>query len=274
MSKADRQVVAAIMHEIETALEATERRPIVIGLCGAQGSGKTTVAQAVVAACRADGLRCAALSIDDLYLMHAEREVLAQQVHPLLATRGVPGTHDIALGSAVLDALGRGKAAALPRFDKLRDDRAEPQSWPRAPSACDVVVFEGWCVGAVPQPAGDLAAPVNGLELEEDADGTWRKYANAALAGAYQPLFARIDRLVLLAAPGFEVVRDWRLEQERELAAHAGPNARSMDESQVARFVSHYERLTRHILAEMPARADLVIRLDEHRRPVSITRPR
>ena len=129
-----------------------------------------------------------------------------------------------------------------------------------------VLLFEGWCVGARPQPAQALLAPVNALEEAEDPQGIWRRYANEALAGDYQRLFARIDALTLLAAPGFEVVFDWRMQQERQLRESAGTGASAvMDEAGVARFIQHYERLTRHILAEMPGRADLTVRLDRNR---------
>jgi D-glycerate 3-kinase len=242
--------------------------PFVLGLCGAQGSGKTTMARAIVAALTAEGVAAAALSLDDLYLTRAEREQLARDVHPLLATRGVPGTHDVGLGLTVFDALARGEAASLPRFDKARDDRAPRSAWPLAPAGCTVLVFEGWCVGAGPQADAALADPVNALERNEDADGRWRAYANGCLGGEYQRLFARIDALALLAAPAFEVVARWRGEQEAELAA-AEPGIRTMDEAGIARFVSFYERITRYILAEMPARADLTARLDPARRVLS-----
>lgn len=270
MSKSDRRIVAAVLEQVQEALGSTELRPVVIGLCGAQGSGKTTLAKAVAASCADQGHSCATLSLDDLYLTRAERNRLAKDVHPLLATRGVPGTHDMGLGLSVLDLLQGGEVTGLPRFDKARDDREPPDRWPASPVPCDVLIFEGWCVGARPQSAEELVRPVNALEQEDDRDGVWRDYVNTALARSYQTLFARIHRLVLLAAPGFEVVHGWRLEQERDLIATAG--AEIMDEAGVARFIRHYERLTRHILREMPSRADLVIWLDERRRPISIER--
>lgn len=263
-------MVDAVMTQVTDALGSVARRPVVIGISGSQGSGKSTLAAAVEVACAAQGLSCGILSIDDLYLTRAEREGLAARVHPLLATRGVPGTHDVALGLAVLHALSHGKAVALPRFDKARDDRAPRESWPMAPAPCEVLLLEGWCVGARAQDAVDLVEPVNALECVEDADGTWRGFANAALSGVYQSLFSRIDRLVLLAAPGFEVVKGWRLEQERELAASRSEEPGVMDEAGVARFIAYYERLTRYILREMPSRADVVVQLDANRRPVSI----
>ncbi|MCJ2186420.1 kinase [Novosphingobium beihaiensis] len=270
MSTADPQAVAAVMARVEAALAQPRERLVIIGLCGAQGSGKTTLARAVLEACTDAGWRAAVLSIDDLYLTRAERQALAQRVHPLLATRGVPGTHDVALGLSVFEALARGEPVALPRFDKARDDRAPEAIWRRAPQDCDVLLFEGWCVGARPQEQAALRQPINALEACEDTGAVWRTYANNALSGPYQELFAWLDTLVLLEAPGFEAVHGWRLEQEQELAAAEGSGGAVMSEAEIARFIAHYERLTRHILNEMPARADLVIRLDARRKPVEI----
>ena len=269
-SKVDRDVVAAIMEQVRAALAQTEKRPVIVGLCGPQGSGKTTLAAAVRRTCLAEGLRAATLSLDDLYLTQVERRELAMHIHPLLATRGVPGTHDVALGFALIDGLRQGLSLPLPRFDKLHDDRAPRDHWQAAPARCQVLLFEGWCVGALPQPAASLAAPVNVLEEVEDSEAVWRTYVNNALAGAYQSLFARLDRLVLLAAPDFEVVHGWRFEQERELVDREALDGQIMHEMAIARFISHYERLTRHILSEMPERADLVVRLNAQRRPLAI----
>jgi D-glycerate 3-kinase len=247
----------AVAGAIEARLGAT---PLVVGLCGAQGSGKSTLAGALADRLNAKGRVAAILSLDDLYKTKAEREALARDVHPLLRTRGVPGTHDIALGLAVIDAFRHERAAPLPRFDKARDDRAG--DWGEAPAATDVLILEGWCAGARPQPAEQLAHPINSLEQNEDPDGRWRAYVNDALGGDYQRLFAELDLLVLLAAPGFEVVRAWRLQQEHDLRARTGGG---MSDDEVSRFILHYERLTRHILEEMPARADLVLDLGPDR---------
>lgn len=255
---------------VETILARRTGPGFVVGICGPQASGKSTLTAVLAAMLRARGLTTAVLSIDDLYLTRAERQVLAREVHPLLATRGVPGTHDVALGEAVLGALKATGEVALPRFDKACDDRAPRADWPVVQAPVDVVLFEGWCVDATPEPPEALAAPVNALERDEDPDGAWRAYVNAALAGPYRRLFASIGLFVLLRPPGFEVVLDWRIEQERKLRERvaregAGPG-RAMSDAQVARFIAHYERITRHILAEAPARADVTIALDVQRR--------
>lgn len=240
----------------------------VVGICGPQGSGKTTTARVVAALLEARGLKVATLSLDDLYLPRADRETLAREIHPLLRTRGAPGTHDVALGLAVLNGLAGEGETALPRFDKATDDRAPVEVWPVVAGPVDIVLFEGWCVGARPEPAKALAAPINALERERDPDGAWRAHVNAALAGPYRPLFARPDLLVLFTAPDFETVLAWRLEQEiklRDRLAAAGQGG-AMTDDEVAVFVQHYERLTRHIAREMPARADVVVALDKDRR--------
>jgi D-glycerate 3-kinase len=241
--------------------ERQSPKPLVVGLCGAQGSGKSTVSAAIAA--RLD--RAVTFSLDDLYLGRAARLDLARRIHPLLAARGVPGTHDPMLGVEVLSALAHGKSTALPRFDKATDDRVPSEDWPMADAGCELVIFEGWCVGARAQRAEDLVEPVNRLEAEEDSGGRWRRFSNEALGGAYQQLFSQIDMLVLMAAPDWETVLGWRIQQEHELRAANPDGAGVMDDDEVARFVCHYERLTRHILAEMPERADLVLQLNESR---------
>lgn len=250
------------------ALAAGRSGPLVAGICGAQGSGKSTLCEAVARLLRRRGLRVAVLSLDDLYLSRARRADLSARVHPLFATRGPPGTHDVALGIRLFADLATTGEVALPRFEKAQDEPAPRSRWPRIDAPVDLILFEGWCVGAAPQSADDLAMPVNQLEAEDDPDGVWRTHVNDALASAYQSLFAQIDHLTLLEAPSFEVVAGWRWGQEQKLRARLdaqGGGGRTMDEAQVAAFVQLYERLTRHILATLPGRADLVIALDPDR---------
>jgi D-glycerate 3-kinase len=241
--------------------------PLVIGLCGPQGSGKSTIAERAKAILTDSGLKAVTLSLDDLYLDHAARARLAAEIHPLFATRGPPGTHDVGLGIAVLDALRSGEPTCLPRFDKGSDNPHPQSEWPTITDPCDVILFEGWCIGAVPQDDAALINPINALERSDDHNGIWRRAVNAHLAGVYQQLWARIDRLILLTAPDFRVVHRWRSEQEQSLHARGAPAA--MDDDAITRFIQHYERLSRHVAIEMPGRADLVITLDASRRMYS-----
>jgi D-glycerate 3-kinase len=245
---------------------AARRGPLVVGLTGPQGSGKSTLAAKLPSLLAAGGLRCAVLALDDLYLPKAERLRLAADVHPLLATRGVPGTHDVALGLEVLESLAAARVTAVPSFDKGADDRRLRGEWPTIEGPADVVVFEGWCVGARPQPDVALASPVNDLERTRDPDGVWRRYADAALAGPYQALFGKIGLQALLLAPGFDVVLGWRLQQEHDLRARAP--GRGQTDAEIAVFIQHYERLTRWIAEEMPARAEVAVRLGAEREVV------
>jgi D-glycerate 3-kinase len=238
---------------------------LVVGLCGPQGSGKSTIAKALQLLLEDGGARAAILSLDDLYLARAERAQLAAAAHPLLQTRGVPGTHDVAMAMDVIDRLGEAEPVAMPCFDKATDDRVDPAAWPIVRGPIDILIFEGWCVGARPQQDDALEVPVNALEAEADAASIWRYYVNARLAGDYAALFARIDYQILLRAPSFEIVTRWRIEQEHKLRARLGDEARTMSDDEIAHFVRHYERLTRHIAAEMPGRAELVVDLDEER---------
>jgi D-glycerate 3-kinase len=261
-----RQVAEEHWRPLAERIGGQAKRPLVVGINGAQGSGKSTLCRFLEALLAEQGLRAATLALDDLYLTRAERLALAREEHPLFATRGVPGTHDVELGEAVLDALRAGRAVTLPRFDKATDDRA-PHGVPIEPPI-DVILFEGWCVGAVPQPAAALRDPVNRLEAEEDADGAWRREVNRRLATDYAALFGRIDLLVMLKVESFDAVRANRRRQEEKLAARNPTGAALMDEAALTRFLMHYERLTRWMLQEMPARADVLIGIGPDQRPL------
>ncbi|MDH5823509.1 kinase [Luteimonas sp. RD2P54] len=239
----------------------------VYGIGGLQGTGKSTLAAQLVEAAAARGVRAAALSIDDFYFDRPAREALARRVHPLLVTRGPPGTHDLALALRTLDALRRREPVSLPRFDKLGDRRRAQALWPAA-GALDLVLFEGWLLGTPAEDRAALATPINALEREEDGDGRWRRWCNDALDRDYLALWARIDRLLFLQPPGFEVVPRWRLEQERALQ-RAEPGRAGMDQAAIARFVQHYERVGRHALRTLPGIAPATIALDAERRPLS-----
>lgn len=230
----------------------------VFAIAGLQGSGKSTLAAQMAALAHSRGLRVATLSIDDVYFGPRERGRLARTVHPLLATRGPPGTHDIALACDTLDALRAGASARLPRFDKRSDRRLPPSRWPGA-AAVDLVLLEGWCLQVPPEPAPALHAPINALERDEDPAGVWRAYCNDALGRDYPALWARIDRLVWLQPPGFAPVARWRQQQETRMG---GPLSRAG----IARFVQHFERVSRQALRTLPGIAARTLTLDARRR--------
>lgn len=238
----------------------------VLGIAGLQGTGKSTLSQQVAALALTRGLRVAVLSIDDVYLDRPERLQLGRDVHPLLATRGPPGTHEVALACDVLDALREGSATRLPYFDKVADRRLPPSRWPTLHDA-DLAIFEGWFLKVPAQQPSELAAPLNALERDEDADGTWRRYCNAALERDYSQLWQRLDRVLFLQGPGFEIVPAWRWQQEQALQA-VNPDRTAMTQAQVERFVQFFERVSRQALRTLPAIADRTILLDADRVPI------
>lgn len=242
----------------------------VLGINGAQGTGKSTLAH-LLAECltQEHGHTVVVLSIDDIYLSKAERQKLGEQVHPLLATRGVPGTHDVALGIATLEklrALQKGELMSVPAFDKAIDDCVPKDQWPQVAGPVDLVILEGWCVASQPSDAAELDDAVNALETSADPNGTWRAYVNDTLATKYAPLFAMLDSLLFLQVPGFEAVYRWRLEQEHKLRDRCGGDGSAiMSDQQVAEFIQLFERITRSNLKFLPLLADAIIELgDDH----------
>jgi len=238
-----------------------------IGISGLQGSGKSTLAAQLVAAAECRGSAAITMSIDDFYLGRRARQRLARMVHPLLATRGVPGTHDVELlrhTLAALRAAAPRHPARIPRFDKGRDTRLPPSRWRRVKHAPALVILEGWCLGIPPQGRSALRRPINALERDEDSDRRWRTFVNAQLAQHYVPLWRRFDRLIDLQAPDFAVVACWRDEQERALRRRHAP--RAMSPAVLRRFLMHYERLSRQALRALPALADICLRLAGDRR--------
>lgn len=251
-------------------------RPMLVGINGSQGSGKSTLGALLEYILPRDhGLSAIALSIDDFYHTREHRKSLADTIHPLLMTRGVPGTHDVELMRATINALTNDTGAVqVPRFDKAQDDRAELAHWHQVGAPVDVILLEGWCVGIPAQSDEQLRSPVNQLEQNEDPDGHWRRWVNQQLRADYEPFYATLDLLIMLQAPGFECVHRWRLEQEHKLAARIGAdNNRIMSEAQIARFIQHYQRLTEHGLMQLPDRADGLFRLDHDRAIVDYRLP-
>jgi D-glycerate 3-kinase len=261
--------------------KAGSDEPVVVGINGSQGSGKSTLADLIVCILQQEhGLNALAMSIDDFYLTRRERQQLAEKVHPLLQTRGVPGTHDTELAISTLQRLKTyTEPVAIPRFDKSRDDRYPEDDWSVITQPVDVIILEGWCVGSSAQESSALTTAVNELEAEEDADGSWRNYVNLQLRERYPPLFSFIDIWMMLKAPSFECVFDWRLEQEeklqRSLAGRGSSEAATavMDRDAIARFIQHYQRITEHTLDTLPGSVHFLFELDAQREIENFSMP-
>ena len=262
MERAQSELVDGLSRHL-ARIQQTSGNVLIVGICGAQGSGKSTLASALSdCMARRYGLPSVCLSLDDFYLTQSARMDLGRSVHPLCAVRGVPGTHDVGWALKTLSRLktaGEGSQTPIPRFDKLSDDRSpDPDMYQGRPS---IIFFEGWCVGAAPQTDDALNAPVNDLERRADAEGVWRRWSNTHLAGAYATLWDEIDHLIFIQVPDLDFVIDARWQQEQGLGTHNAATQK-MTREEIAHFVAHYERLTRHIWATMSDQADTVLSRD------------
>ncbi len=255
-------------------------KTVVIGINGCQGSGKSTLAALAVDLLKTlYGKSAVAMSIDDFYLTLAQRQALAKSVHPLLLTRGVPGTHDLDLAQSTLSSLIDGVGAVkIPQFNKAFDERAGEESWPSITPPVDFIIIEGWCMGALPQPEKDLIQPVNELEEFEDRSGHWRKYVNHQLETIYADFFQAVDIWLMLKAPSFDCVYQWRLEQEEKLKQSLADSVKSgrndyrvMSPQQIRRFIQYYQRVTEYTLECLPNMAQVVYELDSERGIVGMT---
>ena len=234
--------------------------PAVVGISGAQGSGKSTLAAELVAQLKSHGIRAAAVSLDDYYLSKAQRQQLAQHVHPLLRQRGVPGTHHIQQAINDATAVLAGQPVALPQFDKAQD---EPAATLPA-QQLDLLIVEGWCLGVKPQTSAELAVAVNVLEQHEDSAGRWRHYVNSQLAGPYADYWQLLKPLIWLNAPDWQSVCRWRAKQEQQLWRERGCG---MTDSELARFMLPFQRLTQVSWQQLPKVADIVINLNPQQQP-------
>ena len=243
--------------------------PPLIAVVGAQGSGKTTLARAA-----ADRFGAVQISIDDVYLTRAGREAMAREVHPLFLTRGPPGTHDLSLLQRLIDRLstaGPDDETLIPDFDKRGDDRWPLDRWRRFTGRPSAILIDAWCLGAPPEPEAALAEPLNELERERDPDGRWRRAVDAFVAGPYADFAARFDAILFLQAPGFDVVLDWRCQQEADLLGVAPDDLPQDERRRLAGFIQYFERITRRMLTD-GVRSSVTVKLDRNRQPVSLAR--
>jgi len=243
-------------------LDKKSDNPLFISINGAQGTGKSTLTHFLKHLIEAETeYNVANISLDDFYSTRADREKLAKSLHPLLITRGVPGTHDVTLMENTFSKLLDGRACLIPRFNKAQDDRYSEEQWTSCKNNTDIILFEGWCNHSPAQNDNDLVIPVNQLEAIEDPEGIWRHYANEQLKDYHQQIFNHADMSIMLKSPDFEKIYEWRSLQEDKLRENSTPAEQShiMSPDKLKRFIQHYERITRHTLEYLPATADIVI---------------
>ena len=239
-----------------------------IGLTGGQGSGKSTITQIIKLILETKyNLGVVYFSIDDFYKTLTERTILSKNVHKLFKTRGVPGTHDTNLIKKTFFNLKKKnfKPVLIPRFDKSRDDRFPKRKWQKIKKQPQIIIFEGWCVGAKPQEKKDLIRSINILERKHDLNLIWRSKVNHELKNEYKKIFDKIDRLIFLKVPSFECVYKWRLLQEKKLQL-TSKGRKIMSPVQVREFIMYYERTTRQMLENLTKKAYAVLYLDRKHR--------
>jgi len=237
---------------------------LILGFSGGQGSGKTTVTGILkIILKKFFKRRIHVSSIDDFYKTLEDRNKISNKIHPLLKTRGVPGTHDINLVKNFFNIIRKKKfkKIKLPKFEKAMDNRLEKKYWFNIKQKPEIVILEGWCVGARPQSNSLIKRPINILEKYEDKDLKWRKYVNEKLKKEYKKLFVMIDHLIFMKIPNFKVVFKWRLLQEKKLKKKSYSNKKIMSYNEIKRFIMFYERITLQMMKDLSKSASVVMLL-------------
>ncbi len=244
----------------------------IIGLTGGQGSGKSTISNILKIILKENfNLETVIFSIDDFYKTLKERKNMSKNISPLFLTRGAPGTHDTKMLLKCITKLKKYKftKTVIPRFDKALDNRVLKKNWLKVIKKPNIVIFEGWCVGAKPQKKKDLLIPINRLEKYYDKKKIWRNKVNQELKNDYSKIFKLIDKTIFLKVPSFKYVLKWRLLQEKKLRILKKGN-KIMSDNQIKKFIMFYERLTKHMLKTLTCDSDTVIKVDTKHRLKSI----
>ena len=246
-----------------------KKRPLIIGLAGGQGSGKTTISSILTLILQKYfKLNVFKFSIDDFYKTRKDRKLLSKNKHSLLMTRGVPGTHDVDLMLNFFKKIKdkKFKSLQIPTFDKAIDDRCPKSLWHKIKIKPDVVIFEGWCVGARAQSGKQLKKPINSLEKVYDEGVKWRTYVNNQLKTKYKTLFNQLNGLLYLKAKNFNLLREWRLKQERKLWVQTKnkKNLKIMSSGDVINFMQTYQRITQQMFKDALKSSSVIMNLNSN----------
>ena len=242
-------------------------KTLFLGVSGGQGSGKTTVTGILKIILKKFFKRQIHVSsIDDFYKTLEERNKMSNKIHSLFKTRGVPGTHDINLVKKFFNFIKKEKfrKIKLPKFEKARDDRLKKKYWYSVKKKPEIVILEGWCVGAKPQSNSLIRKPINILEKYEDRDLIWRKYVNEKLKKEYKKLFAMIDYLIFMKVPNFNMIFKWRLLQENKLRKKSYLKTKVMSYNEIKRFIMFYQRITLQMIKDLSKSASIVMLLKKN----------
>ena len=249
--------------------KASKKKPLILGLSGGQGIGKTTISSIITLILKKYfKLNIFKISIDDFYKTRKERFLLSKKIHSLLMTRGVPGTHDINIMLNFFKRVKKNnfKSLKLPKFDKAIDDRCKKSSWYTIKKRPDIIIFEGWCVGAMAQKNSMLKKSINSLEKTNDQNLIWRKFVNNQLKTKYKKLFGHLDNLLYLKAKNFNLLQQWRIKQEKKLwlKLKKRKNLKIMNRLEVINFMQTYQRITQNMIKDVPKYASIVFKLNSN----------
>ena len=247
--------------------KAEKKRPYFVGLAGGQGTGKTTISSLIkIILTKYFKLNVFRISIDDFYKTRKERINLSKRVHPMLLTRGVPGTHDInmMLNFFKKSKIRKFKRFKLPTFNKAIDDRYNKNKWYNLKMKPDVIIFEGWCVGAKSEKSISLKKTINSMEKLKDKKQVWRKYVNDQLKSKYKKLYSQLNCLIYLKAKNFSLLQKWRLKQERKLWVKSKVKSKIMSRGDVLNFMQTYQRITQNMFKKMPKYASIILNLNSN----------
>ena len=233
-------------------------------IAGSQGAGKSTLTKIFKLALeKIYKKKVMLLSIDDYYLSKKKRLDLSKKIHPLLITRGVPGTHNIeVLKKDVLSFQKKKFPIITPTFNKLKDDISNKK---KIVKNAEILLLEGWCCGSPPINKKYLFKNINSLEAILDKNKRWRQYYNSQLKKDYKNVFSLFDQQIYIQAPSFTYILKWRHAQEKNNAIKS-KQKKFMKKNDLKKFVDHYEKLTKWMMKTMPAKADMLIKIDENQK--------
>ena len=225
-------------------------------ISGSQGIGKTTILEILNKNFhKFFGKRILSLSLDDFYYDKAQREILSKTIHPLLMTRGVPGTHNIKEILNVINKFNQSEyPIKIPIFNKLKDTRGRKKRIINKKT--DIIILEGWCCGSPPINKKYLQKNINILEKKFDKKFIWRNYYNNKLKNEYSRLYKKFDKLIYFNAPKFSYVFNWRLKQENNMKK-TKKSKQGMRRKEIVEFIQHYEKISKWMMKILPGKASL-----------------
>lgn len=229
-------------------------RPLIVGISGPQGSGKTFLTKQIKEELeRADAsLKVILFLMDDMYLTHNDQNRLNELVqksmdnNPLLQGRGLPGTHDLQLVKKIFADLLNLKSVEIPVYDKGlyqgQGDRLAHNFWTKVKAPPDLILFEGWFNGFLSLRKEELRRIYND---DSNRERVFHKHQLGHLEQInemlekYLSLWSYFDYFVCLETTSLKNIYEWRLQQEESLRK-SRKDTSGMTDDQVIKFVDKF----------------------------------